>query len=430
MAAGAAPANDTIRARGGSGLLVGLTAVLALLAALVGYTTLAQRDARRHASENGDALIALNLVETDLLNAETGQRGYVLTAQDSYLGPFRAARGRIDPDMAEVERQFSSSSLTGSPQALIPLRALVARKVGELDRTIALVGAGHRAEALAVVGGGEGRRVMDAIRTQIAVLAANEKASRDAGIARAERAENMLLPLEMVLCLAMLALVFAALRTERRRAQATVLAGQAAALRDANDRAELLLRELNHRVKNVFAVIMSLVGLSSRRHPEGQALGDDLRARIHALALAHSASLGEGNVDAVPLRSVLERCLEPYDLDRLALAGPEVVLPVRAITPIGLVVHELATNAVKHGALNGDSGRVRLEWDVTQVSQSRKIALRWIESGMGALSQHPGENAGGFGTTMMTLASRQLGGTMTRSWQPDGIAVEFEFKVD
>jgi two-component sensor histidine kinase len=418
------------RLSGARAVLIAIGVVMALLAAAVGYTTLAQRDARRHASENGDVLIALNLVVTDLLNAETGQRGYVLTGEPGYLAPYAVARSRIDADLANLAEQFARPSNMRSPQAVAGLRRLVVRKVAELDRTVALVRDGRRAEALRVVTSGDGQRTMDAIRAEATLLSERERASRDAGIARAVQAENLLLPLELVLALAIVALIYAALRAERRRAEAAVLAEQATALRDANERGELLLRELNHRVKNVFAIIMSLVGLSSRRHPEGKALGDDLRARVHALALAHSASLGEGDVDAVPLRGVLERCLEPYDLGKFELDGEDVVLPVRAITPIGLVIHELATNALKYGALRDDVGFIRLDWTVSQAPQGRKIALRWIETGVVALNQRPEEDAGGFGTTMMTLASRQLGGTMTRSWRHDGLAVVFEFKLD
>jgi two-component sensor histidine kinase len=414
---------------GSRAVLIAIVAVMALLAGAVGYTTLAQRDARRHASENGDVLIALNLVVTDLLNAETGQRGYVLTGDPGYLAPYAAARRRIDADLANLSGQFARPSRLRSPQAVAPLLRLAASKVEELDRTVLLVRAGRRAEALDVVTSGQGRRTMDDVRAAATALSARERASRDAGIRRAERAENLLLPLEVGLALVMALLIWAALRAERRRAEAAVLAEQAGALGEANERSELLLRELNHRVKNVFAVIMSLVGLAARRHPEGRALGDDLRARIHALALAHSASLGEGDVDAVPLRGVLERCLEPYDLSKFELEGEDIVLPVRAVTPIGLVVHELATNALKYGALRGDEGSIRIDWSVTDRPQGGKITLRWIESGMPALSKHPQEDAGGFGTTMMALASRQLGGTMTRSWRDDGVAIIFEFKL-
>jgi two-component sensor histidine kinase/CHASE3 domain sensor protein len=409
-------------------LFAGLVAVLLLLGGAVGWTTLAQRQTREEAEFYAQTTADLQSLLIDTLDAETGQRGYLVTGNSAYLEPYLAAKARLANNRQRLEARFDGPH----PQAFDAdgdrLWPPLETKLAELDQTVAQFSAGERGRALAQVNAGTGKQSMDALRAEVGRLSAlaSENGARARG--NVERLENLLLPLEVILGLAIIALTLASLRSERRRAEAARSARDAAELRRANQRAQLLLRELNHRVKNIFAVVIAIVAMASRRHPGSKALAEDIRGRLHALSLAHSASMGDVNVDAVPLRTLLERTLEPYRAEgRIGLNGPAVAVPDRAITPLGLMVHELATNALKHGALAAESGHIEVVW---AKRDEYGISLSWTETGV-ARTQVPADGSqGGFGTRMLDLASRQLGGTLTREWHDEGLALTIEFSIE
>ncbi len=428
----AAIASDTARrrrARSGLPLLLWLAAAALALGAAVAWVTIDQRAARREGLANADVSRALAAVQIDVLDAETGQRGYLLTGEPAYLGPYSSARMRIAGDLDRLDSLYRAADVHRAPANLLRLHALVEAKLDELDQTVKLYESAPHGAAAQVVRTDAGKPTMDSLRLEARRLSDFHLRLRAAAFDRTGRADTLLLPLELALGAAIVALILAGLNAERRRARAAREANRVAALRRANDRAELLLRELNHRVKNIFSVIMAIVALAGRRHPEAKPVTAEISARIHALALAHSASLGEADVDSVPLRAVLERTLQPYhdDHERVTIDGPEQAIPVRAVTPLGLILHELCTNAVKHGALAVEGGKVRVDWKATP---GGTIELRWIESLPDAFPgriDKPG--ASGFGTTMIDMAARQLGGTVAREWREDGLALSLVFQV-
>jgi two-component sensor histidine kinase/CHASE3 domain sensor protein len=409
-------------------LFAGLVAVLLLLGVAVGWATLTQRQAREEAEFYAQATGDLQSLLIDTLDAETGQRGYLITGNSAYLEPYLAAKVRLASNQSRLEARFAGphpDEFTADGTRLWPL---LEAKLAELDRTVALYSAGERERALAEVNAGTGKRSMDALRSEVGRLSALASGNGAQAFASAERREAMLLPLDVVLGLAIIALTLASLRSERRRAAAARSARDAADLRRANQRAELLLRELNHRVKNIFAVVIAIVSMASRRHPQAKELAEDIRARLHALSLAHSASMGDTNVDAVPLRTLLERTLEPYRAEgRIGLSGPEVTVPDRAITPLGLIVHELATNAAKHGALAAESGHIEVVWTTRE---EYGVTLSWTETSEARTPPPAAGSPGGFGTRMLDLASRQLGGSLTREWRDEGLALTIEFRIE
>ena len=117
-----------------------------------------------------------------------------------------------------------------------------------------------------------------------------------------------------MLGLAIQALIYAGLRAERSRSQAQAEAEQAGALRGANERTELLARELNHRVKNLFSVILSIVSMSGRKQAASREVVDDIRARIRALSLAHSASQGNSGTSRVDLGPVIVTVMSSWPI--------------------------------------------------------------------------------------------------------------------
>lgn len=416
-------------------VFLGLAVALLAIAILIGQTILAQRDARRHAMAEGDALISLQRVLVTMLDAETGQRGYLITGDQSYLGPYVAARQRLSETLDKLESALDKSN-SADPADLVKLKQMTGAKFAEMDRSVKLAGAGFPDQARAVVGSDIGKIQMDAIRKEIVRLGTERAANRALAFEQAGILEDRLLPLVGFLSLAIVGVVAVGLRAERRRAEASAEAEQAGALREANERAQLLTRELNHRVKNLFSVILAIVTLSGRKRAPSDEVVEDIRARIHALSRAHETSQGNAADSSSSLGAAIVRTMQPYadsEGRRVRIDGPQVDMPARMVTPIGLIIHELATNAAKYGALSTEQGMVEICWELSVTDmEAPRLTLRWIEKGGPPLSADmaaSGAGAKGFGSRMIVLAAGQLGGEIEREWPPSGAMVRVTFPL-
>ncbi|PTE20449.1 hypothetical protein C5F48_17455 [Cereibacter changlensis JA139] len=212
----------------------------------------------------------------------------------------------------------------------------------------------------------------------------------------------------------------AQLREAQRDLEAKV-EQRTAALRQANDRLEVLTREMVHRSKNLLAIVSSLARQTARGVPDVKTFVELFFGRISALSNATSAVLGSASQAAAPLEDVLRRQLDPILQTyggRVTLGGPPVEISAEAAQQFALAVHELATNAVKHGALSSAEGQVRLGWSVS----GEELALHWQESG-GAPIPEPAPETGGFGMQLLTRAvPAMLNGTAERSQGPEGLS--------
>jgi len=183
----------------------------------------------------------------------------------------------------------------------------------------------------------------------------------------------------------------------------------------AEQQRALLMRELDHRAKNVMAVALSLVRLTPRE--DAARFAAAVEGRIAAMARAHSLLAG-GRWGGASLRSLAEGELHGM-LDRVRLTGPAVRLAADAVQPVAMLLHELATNAARHGALSVPEGRVALGWAFTE--PEGKLRLSWREHGGPVVEKPPRL---GFGSRMLvSLAERQLGGRVEFDWRPEGLAV-------
>ncbi len=195
---------------------------------------------------------------------------------------------------------------------------------------------------------------------------------------------------------------------------------------------DLLARELNHRVKNLFAVVQALVMMSAKGETDVNELARKVRSRIAALSAAHVVTTQNGELGSVPLREIVLGVLAPYDAQRIAVReGADAIdVPRRAVTPIGLVLHELATNAVKYGALSQDSGAIEIAWRLLRDGdQHPKAAVEWKES----FVPQPGwdkDMQPGFGSRLMLDSAKQMGGTLEQTPTPSGLHTSFTFKLD
>lgn len=196
---------------------------------------------------------------------------------------------------------------------------------------------------------------------------------------------------------------------------------------------EILSRELSHRIKNIFAVISGLIGLSARSNPEQKKFARVLQERIAALGRAHEfvrphSSHSAPRVLPELLHGVMREILSPYPAvteGRITIAGDDVSVDDRGATPLALLVHELATNACKYGSLCVPEGEVR----ITTRIDGDVLELRWEERGGPPVAGPP--ETTGFGTMLSQLSVvQQLGGTIDREWDPAGLRVTARVALD
>ncbi|MFO1147983.1 MAG: HWE histidine kinase domain-containing protein [Alsobacter sp.] len=164
-------------------------------------------------------------------------------------------------------------------------------------------------------------------------------------------------------------------------------------------RQSLLIRELHHRVRNTLATVQGILGATSRSTGEIGEFRDAFAGRIAAMAKTH-ALVTEHQWQRASLRDLLQQELKPFTdrPGRIALIGPDVELPSEVAVPIGMAIHELTTNAVKHGALSDPAGSIDVRWTVTPLPAGDQLTWLWRELG-GPRVSAPGRE--GFGTRLL-----------------------------
>ena len=181
----------------------------------------------------------------------------------------------------------------------------------------------------------------------------------------------------------------------------------------------LLLRELQHRVKNTLATVQAMATLTL--HGTSADERGKFIARLHALAIAHDV-LTQQNWERAPVRDILNRTLEPFQKERITASGPDVTLDLQKALALTMALHELATNAVKYGALSNDSGQVRIDWTVHEEQDAAHLKVCWEERD-GPLVQAPTRK--GFGSRLIeaSLKNAQV------LFAPEGITCTMEVSL-
>ena len=190
----------------------------------------------------------------------------------------------------------------------------------------------------------------------------------------------------------------------------------------------LLIDELNHRVKNTLAIVQSIATQTFRSASRVERT--KFEGRLGALAEAHNL-LSQEKWQGSELHDVIVRVLKPYLLSnqvRVRMFGPKVSLSPRLAVVLSMIVHEIATNAAKYGALSNDSGTVALDWEVIEESDGRKLRMIWTEAG-GPLVTAPVQR--GFGSKLIERSARdQLGGEATVDFLPRGVVCTVTSALD
>ena len=187
--------------------------------------------------------------------------------------------------------------------------------------------------------------------------------------------------------------------------------------RQLDQRHELMIRELRHRSGNLFSQLLALFSQTAKNSRSVADLVTKYEARVLALANAHRL-ITEGGWKSTSLNELLDTLLAPF-LDRISFSGPNVFLEPDPTFGLSMAVHELATNAGKHGSLSARGGRVDLRWSVTRTQQGLTLVLDWKETRGPApkRSRRPG-----FGTRLINMViERQLNGQVQQTYGTEGL---------
>jgi len=196
-------------------------------------------------------------------------------------------------------------------------------------------------------------------------------------------------------------------------------------LENSVEREKLLSREMQHRIKNLFSVVVGLImfaEIEAAKSNMPDAATKILREKLIALSRASDAvfadiSDAESDSNQADLETVARSVLRPYG-DRCVLTGSRTSICREGMTTLALFLHELATNSVKYGALSTDDGKVTVHWTIV----GETIDLTWVETGGPQISALPDKQ--GFGSEMVERILRTSGGSINRTWRTEGLVVD------
>ncbi len=210
------------------------------------------------------------------------------------------------------------------------------------------------------------------------------------------------------------------LEGDGRLAGVSLVARDISARRAAEQKAALLLGELDHRVKNILTIVSAVVSQTLKTTPTPEAFATEVHGRIQAIAKAHSLLTQSGHGE-LSLRAILHTELAPFDRESgsVTITGRDVALTPKAGLALAMAVHELASNAAKYGALSATSGRLAVAWDVRPGAGVPTLMLTWTEAGGPAVSP---PTRPGFGTTLIERAlTHEIDAEVSREFLVGGL---------
>jgi two-component sensor histidine kinase len=187
-------------------------------------------------------------------------------------------------------------------------------------------------------------------------------------------------------------------------------------LRERDRERELLLQEMEHRGRNTYAVVEAIVRNTLAHDP---ASADAIAGRVRAVSSANDL-VNQSDSKTVKLRSLLALEFASNATNQLRMSGPDIEVAPDAARKLGLVFHELATNAMKHGALSTPTGHITALWR----ADGSKVRLTWKENGGPPVAPPQRE---GFGTVIVTQSVKSLSGDIVYAFEPDGLGCDISF---
>lgn len=357
-------------------------------------------------------------------DAETGQRGYLLTGVASHLGNYENGRADALPELEAIAPLVEKNP--EQKRRVDDLRERASAKLAELAVTVTLAREGKRAEAIRRVGEGDGVRDMEELRRLVHAIQLTENVAL-ASLHSSEKQRRLFGSIGLVVALAGLA--FAAwqqLRARQRRALS--LAASNAALErkvaertrqveDERMRVEALLRDVSHRVGNNLAMVSALLNVQSRqsREPSVKLALTQAQARIQAIAAGQRRLRLDLETDEIDARSYMEDLLS--EIGKAAEGRPITVqlamdairLPGRDAVSFVVLVNELVTNAIKHAFPEGMKGTITISLRRAAAEDGGDLLLTVEDDGVGMPAD---SDSGGLGQTVIKSLLRSMRATM------------------
>lgn len=407
--------------------------VIALIVSVISsiITLNAEERFRNQAVLSNNIILTLEGIQLGAVTAETSQRGFLIHGNKDYLSSYHEGIRDLRDGIDNYESLLRGRATSSQVKKTARLRDLADAKLTELDEVISLYNSGNKEGAFDVFRSGRGVRAMNGIRQIIDDLEQEEEMIL--GAARESAATARRRTAIAVVLLALLSLFGFALAylNHFRSDRLTVVEEHAADLAEARERTDLLARELNHRVKNLFAIVQSIISATGRQESDPKVAAAKMRERVHALSLAHSLTSTLDAQQETSLHDLLEAIVRPQRMDDQTLDhnGPHVTVPAQFVTPIGMILHELTTNAIKYGAWSAGSGNISVDWTVQSSDDSQTLELHWTEQCDSSQIISAPEKEG-FGSRMMAMSLIQLGGTQQREWASNGIRLRVVLPLD
>jgi two-component sensor histidine kinase len=201
----------------------------------------------------------------------------------------------------------------------------------------------------------------------------------------------------------------------------------------AEEHQAMLMGELDHRVKNILAVVQSIARQSLGRDggSGGPDAADRLTGRLAALARSHTL-LADSRWEGAGFAELVESAVAPYrgeDAARVRTEGPDLKVTPKAAQTLTLALHKLVTNAAKYGALSGQAGRVDVAWEFVGPGDGGRLVFRWAEHGGPPIEGPPSRK--GFGSRLLERAlSFELAGAVTLEYARDGFKAVFDLPLE
>ena len=196
--------------------------------------------------------------------------------------------------------------------------------------------------------------------------------------------------------------------------------------KEAEETQQLLMGELNHRVKNTLATIQAIAAQTLQQTDNPSDFVDSFNGRLHALSRSHSL-LTKSSWEGAYLEDIVSEQLPLEEaMDRIEFGGPEVFLSSKASLYLALVIHELGTNACKYGSLSTSNGQLLINWKIKEVNHNPVITLTWVEKG--ELEVTPPETTG-FGMTLIEQSLKSVDGETNLQFDPSGLKCEITLPI-
>lgn len=185
---------------------------------------------------------------------------------------------------------------------------------------------------------------------------------------------------------------------------------------------QLHLDEMNHRIKNLFALVSSMISSAGRESQSKEDLVENLRGRVSALDRAHAMMLRTDTSKPLPLRELIDNVLAPARSDQSIVAqGDDVMVPAQSITSFVLIIHEWVTNSAKYGALKHFEGEIEIAWTVVDGA----LELIWREK----VPDYDDDAEKGFGSHLLQACASQLGAEKKRCFEDGLLTIRLKFPI-